>query len=194
MIRLPGESDLEIASLETFRLHLPYKKPISFKSVHETRGEFVIISCSLSTTELGRPCRGSMSTDRMKVRMRRRSRTCVLANIRRQIEQTSIPSAQPLIEQRLNEVSGCRAAKSLLDIALWDIRGKILGQPVWRLLGAASPRPVPLTWIAHGDTSEAMIDEAATRAQDGFFGIKLKTWRRSEEDVLMVQDAVRGDP
>jgi L-alanine-DL-glutamate epimerase-like enolase superfamily enzyme len=101
------------------------------------------------------------------------------------------PLARSLIQHRLNEIPGCRAAKSLIDVALWDICGKILGHPVWRLLGAESPRPVPLTWIAHGDTSEAMIDEAVGRAQNGFFGIKLKTWRRSEEDVRMVAEARR---
>jgi L-alanine-DL-glutamate epimerase-like enolase superfamily enzyme len=34
-------------------------------------------------------------------------------------------------------------ALSAVDVALWDIKGKALGQPVWRLLGGARPR-VPL--------------------------------------------------
>jgi L-rhamnonate dehydratase len=34
-------------------------------------------------------------------------------------------------------------ALSAIDIALWDIRGKAFGQPVWRLLGGARRR-VPL--------------------------------------------------
>jgi L-alanine-DL-glutamate epimerase-like enolase superfamily enzyme len=34
-------------------------------------------------------------------------------------------------------------ALSAVDIALWDIKGKAFGQPVWRLLGGARPR-VPL--------------------------------------------------
>src|ERR1051326_2776413 len=33
-------------------------------------------------------------------------------------------------------------ALSAVDIALWDIEGKRLGQPVWRLTGAAQPRPM----------------------------------------------------
>lgn len=31
------------------------------------------------------------------------------------------------------------AAMSAVDIALWDVKGKRLGEPVWRLLGGASP-------------------------------------------------------
>ena len=34
------------------------------------------------------------------------------------------------------------SAMSAIDIALWDIKGKALGQPVWRLLGGAQ-NPVP---------------------------------------------------
>ena len=32
------------------------------------------------------------------------------------------------------------SALSGLDLALWDLRGKVLGQPVWRLLGGCSRR------------------------------------------------------
>ena len=39
------------------------------------------------------------------------------------------------ILNKLDRIRDCRAAKSLIDIALWDLRGKLLGQPVWRLLG-----------------------------------------------------------
>ena len=35
-----------------------------------------------------------------------------------------------------------RYAMSAIDIALWDILGKQLGQPIWRLLGAAEARPM----------------------------------------------------
>ena len=34
-------------------------------------------------------------------------------------------------------------ALAAIDVALWDLKGKALGQPVWRLLGGARPR-VPL--------------------------------------------------
>ena len=38
-------------------------------------------------------------------------------------------------------------ALAAIDVALWDLKGKALGQPVWRLLGGARPRvPVYATF------------------------------------------------
>ena len=64
---------------------------------------------------------------------------------------------------QLDRIRDCRAAKSLIDIALWDLRGKLLGQPVWRLLGGGPAKPVPLTWVAHGNTREAQVDGSRKR-------------------------------
>jgi len=75
-------------------------------------------------------------------------------------------------------------------VALWDLKGKILKQPVWRLLGAARPEPVPLTWLVHGKTTrQAMVAEAQRQHDErGYNSMKLKTWKRSMEDVRLVED------
>jgi L-talarate/galactarate dehydratase len=55
-------------------------------------------------------------------------------------------------------------AASAIDAAAWDIRGKALGQPVWRLLGGFRNRvPVSANW---GVQSGADADTLARRAQD----------------------------
>jgi L-alanine-DL-glutamate epimerase-like enolase superfamily enzyme len=77
----------------------------------------------------------------------------------------------------------------LIDIALWDLRGKLLGQPVWRLLGGGPTKPVPLTWVAHGNTRAAQVEESRRMVLDrGYRGLKLKVWRRSKEDVDLVRE------
>jgi L-alanine-DL-glutamate epimerase-like enolase superfamily enzyme len=99
------------------------------------------------------------------------------------------PFAHTTLLASLARIRACRAAKALVDTALWDLRGKVLQQPVWRLLGGSTPTPVPLTWIAHGNARDAMVDEAKRMAlEHGYKGIKLKTWKRSLEDVRMVAD------
>ncbi len=52
-------------------------------------------------------------------------------------------------------------ASAAIDIALWDIKGKTLGQPVWKLLGGARSR-VPT--YASGALRRGLTDEQAARA------------------------------
>jgi L-alanine-DL-glutamate epimerase-like enolase superfamily enzyme len=52
-------------------------------------------------------------------------------------------------------------AIAAIDLALWDIKGKLLGQPVWRLLGGARPRvPVYVTFGFASMDRDALADAA----------------------------------
>lgn len=48
-----------------------------------------------------------------------------------------------------------------IDIALWDLAGKILDQPVYKLLGGAYRQGCPL--YSHGDALKKMLDPGACR-------------------------------
>ncbi len=76
-----------------------------------------------------------------------------------------------------------------VDVALWDLVGKAVGQPVWRLLGARRDR-VPtyamVGWLNYG------LDELkriCTRAMEqGFRGVKIKVGAPTlEEDVRRIE-------
>src|SRR5437764_2452101 len=54
-------------------------------------------------------------------------------------------------------------ALAAVDIALWDLRGKALGQPLWLLAGGARPR-VPL-YDTEGGWLHLPIDELVAAAQ-----------------------------
>ncbi|MBI4904141.1 MAG: mandelate racemase/muconate lactonizing enzyme family protein [Acidobacteria bacterium] len=53
---------------------------------------------------------------------------------------------------RWRDGSVLMTALASVDIALWDIEGKRLGEPLWRLLGASQNRPVPV-YYSHWDHS-----------------------------------------
>jgi L-alanine-DL-glutamate epimerase-like enolase superfamily enzyme len=99
------------------------------------------------------------------------------------------PFALQEIEKRLAERPGERGAKAAVDSALHDLQGKILGQPVWRLLGLERAGP-PTSWtIWLGDP-----DDMARRAEavgGRFHRLKLKLGARDGLDVERVR-AVRG--
>ena len=50
-------------------------------------------------------------------------------------------------------------ATSAIDVALWDIAGKALGQPVWRLLGGYRDRLPAYASSAHMETLGAYLRE-----------------------------------
>ena len=67
-------------------------------------------------------------------------------------------------------------AVSAIDVALWDIRGKALGMPVWRLLGAGSGA-VPTYASGHlwrRDGLDTLAEAAAELAGQGFRAMKLR--------------------
>jgi len=181
-----SRSDLKIAAVEALRLKLPYKKAIAFHSVTEASGQYVILRLALDDGSEGiaeAVCRAAHSGEDAA------SVAYQIETFFRPLLVGADPAGHLALLASIQKIKGCRAAKALIDIALWDLRGKIFGQPVWRLLGGAQPEPIPLTWIAHGNAREAQVAEARKMAQErGYRGMKLKTWRRSLEDVRMVAD------
>ena len=64
-------------------------------------------------------------------------------------------------------------AVSGIDIALWDLLGKLAGQPVYRLLGAAKSRVRAYFAPALKPTPE-IVDEARNAVREGYTAIKLR--------------------
>jgi galactonate dehydratase len=57
------------------------------------------------------------------------------------------------------------AAISGIEHALWDIKGKALGVPVYELLGGKCREHIRVYVHAHGDTPEALAENAAARLE-----------------------------
>ena len=92
-------------------------------------------------------------------------------------------------------------ALSAVDIALWDLKGKILGLPLYRLLGGADP-VVPVYasggWTSYAD--DALVAEMRAMVARGFTTVKMKVGvdsgrnpRRDLARVRKVREAVGDD-
>jgi len=89
---------------------------------------------------------------------------------------------------------GAAAALALsgIDLALWDIRGKAVGWPVYKLLGGAA-RDVPAYagGISLGyQPPKELVAEAAKFVAQGYRALKLRVGDRPDRDLMRVQ-AVR---
>jgi L-alanine-DL-glutamate epimerase-like enolase superfamily enzyme len=88
-------------------------------------------------------------------------------------------------------------AYSGADIALWDLVGKSLGQPVYRLLGGKSSHPKkPYASVLFGDTPEETLKIAQRIQSQGFLAAKFG-WgplgkKDAEADVALVRAAREG--
>lgn len=67
-----------------------------------------------------------------------------------------------------------------IDIALWDLTARRVGEPLWRLLGGVSPR-VPV--YASGLNPDRPQDLAAERQAEGYRAFKLKGGFGRERDL-----------
>ena len=96
------------------------------------------------------------------------------------------------------------SALSGIDHALWDIKGKALGVPVYELLGGAARGRIRLYAHFGGETPDELADSARERVDEGFTAIKTGpkvNWEhvdtrasveRARENVAAVREAV-GD-
>ncbi len=79
-----------------------------------------------------------------------------------------------------------------IDIALWDVLGRSLGQPVWRLLGAARDRVPAYAMVGWLDYDLETLAGRCRRAMaQGFQGVKVKVGAPSLDQDLQRLQVVR---
>jgi len=84
-------------------------------------------------------------------------------------------------------------ALSGVDIALWDILGKVRGAPLYQLLGGKCRDKVPVYATAlYPEEPAKVAKRARTFAEQGFHGVKIKVGFDLDQDIQIVR-AVRDE-
>ena len=92
-------------------------------------------------------------------------------------------------------------AMSAIDIALWDLKGKAIGRPVYALLGGALRQRVPAYvtgfYYRDGERPDDLVREAAMYVEQGYRTVKVKvgglTPEADAERVGRIRTAVGRD-
>lgn len=82
-----------------------------------------------------------------------------------------------------------RGVQAAVDIALWDLKGQMLKQPVYNLLGGKVRENVPLYanhWYGEVHRPEDYAVKAKRVVRDGYKGLKFDPFRMSPEGVFGV--------
>jgi L-alanine-DL-glutamate epimerase-like enolase superfamily enzyme len=86
--------------------------------------------------------------------------------------------------------AGSVIALSGVDMACWDIKGKAVGWPVYRLLGGGM-RPIPAYAggggsLGLGRDPRALVDEVAALTARGYKAVKLRIGAAVEKDIARI--------
>ena len=76
-------------------------------------------------------------------------------------------------------------AISAVDIALWDIKGKHLGVPIWELLGGNCRDKIRLHLLGGGSTPETMFEAAKAAIEEGFTALKFDPLVGNYQDMAL---------
>jgi len=88
------------------------------------------------------------------------------------------------------------SALSGIDQALWDIKGKSLGVPVYQLLGGPVRHKMKMyCWIG-GDHPEVILEQAHEKVKTGYQAVKMNAtggmdWVSSLKDIKQVADNIK---
>ena len=118
----------------------------------------------------------------------------------------ALESLRPQVEADLNRAALQRAlppgaARNALDCALWDLKAKLSGRPVYELAGLAAPRSLATAYTLSLDDPEAMGRAAAQHADRPLLKIKLAgrddldrvaAIRANAPDSTLIVDANEG--
>ncbi|MGE5483487.1 MAG: mandelate racemase/muconate lactonizing enzyme family protein [Ignavibacteriales bacterium] len=97
------------------------------------------------------------------------------------------------VHKRMEQsIYGMEAAKSAVDMAVYDLAGKAAGVGVCELLGGPVRERVALSWVVGIQGDEAAVDEAVAFADRGFGVIKVKVGIEPERDVRIVREIWRA--
>ena len=102
------------------------------------------------------------------------------------------PFATESAQAVLRAVVANETAKGAIDIALHDLRGKALGQPTWRLLGAAAPSLRVTRMLGMGETAQVVAEAALAQEEYGIDSFKVKI-DADPESALVLLAALRRE-
>ncbi|HWP26789.1 MAG TPA: enolase C-terminal domain-like protein [Xanthobacteraceae bacterium] len=181
---------LLIRHVEVIPVALPLKKPVAmaFETVAHARNILVRIEAADGTVGWGEAASApTMTGDTLDG---------LVAAVRDHLGPLLIGKdarSRPALRRAMRAaLLGNTGAHSAVEMALFDLAGRVEGRPLIDLLGAAQRRAVAPMWLLGNSTPDADIAEAQAKEREGFRFFKLKVGTKSIEREIAATHALRA--
>lgn len=181
-----ANAPVRVAKIEWFPIRIPLPRPLQWASLRETAADYMLLKITTDQGLVG-VAEGSAKIPWTGSTLRS------LAVV---FEDMFAPALMGL--DLLDEAAVMRTirvpreqtlAKAMIDVACWDIRSQVAGQPLWRLWGGR--QRVPVCWVITRQAPAVMAKEAEEMvSRYGFRTLKVKGGQGVAAD-LEALDAIR---
>lgn len=95
----------------------------------------------------------------------------------------------------LRDETNFRLVLCAVDSALYDLMGKSLGVPVYKLIGGEYRKRIRVAWVAYIRDPKFLVDEIQEKVKEGFEAFKLKVGLniKQDEERLKVVREIAGE-
>lgn len=171
---------MKISHIETIPYRIPYTTPLEFATGKITEVENVLVKVHTDEGLVGigeAPSRPYIYGESQ-------------ASIIYAIQNWFLPSLRDIdllstehVWQAMNWVKGNQTARAAIDMAIWDIRGKIYKQPCHRLLGGWTTQ-INVSHMIGFDTADNMVKHAHNiQERYGISHFKIKVGKNITQDI-----------
>ena len=171
-----------IDRVELFPVRLPYGRSMNWASARESSADFMILRLTTSDGLVG-VSEGVVKTAWTGATLRTLAVAFeeIFARMLIGIDPEDVGEAKKISRIRENNV-----AKTMIDIALWDLRSQLAGLPLWRMWNG---RPeVEMSWCVTRQAPDEMARDAETALADhGFKTLKMKGGQGLDVDEAALQ-------
>jgi len=173
---------MKITHIKTFRVAFKLKKPLTIAKMVREKSSNIIVKVETDEGIEGygeatfAPFFSGETQDSVTGTVEQ-----FLAPVLSGMDPTNLLS---LVDEMNRTIAGNPFAKAAVEMALWDIKGKVLGVPVYDLLGGFRRKSIPVAHSVSTGTISQMVEQALEHVHQGFKTLKIYCGRETPESDL----------
>ena len=181
-------ADVRITALEAIPFAVPYRRPAGFASGTVTMADNVLVRVHTDAGLVGQ------AEAQPRPYTYGETQASIVHAIRTTLEDLLVglnPLDTEAVNARCGRIAGNHVARGAVDLAVWDLVGKVLDRPCHTLLGGYACEVTAAYMVSFGTPEEMAADAADVHERLGVGTFKVKVGRDPDLDVAATR-AIRN--